>query len=195
MSPPTRELELKARVDDVASARSAVERAGAVLGFKGILRDRLYDSTSRALSGRDHVLRVRTYESDGGNVHAHLDWKGPTSRDGDFKAREELTSGVSDPLALGEMLARLGFGIVAAIDRRVAQYELAVDGECAVIRFEIYPRMDTLVEVEGTPDGIELGIRAVGIARECFTAQRLRDFVREYEARSGLRAATSDADV
>ncbi len=195
MSDPTREVELKARVDDIGAARRSIEGFGAVLVFDGRLRDRIYDTATRTLGAQDIVLRLRSYSSAGG-VNAHLGWKGPTSRENGFKVRAELTTGVSDPDALASMLGRLGYRVVGAIDREIAQYELSDDaGESVVIRFETYPRMDTLVEVEGTPARIEAAILALGIPRELFSADRLADFVRAYETRTGHRAAIRESDL
>jgi len=58
-----RELELKAVVDDLGGARKRLEKAGATLTFAGKMSDRRYDVESRALAGRDEVLRVRRYQS------------------------------------------------------------------------------------------------------------------------------------
>jgi hypothetical protein len=195
MSEPTREVELKARVDDVHSARSNVESAGATLAFEGHLRDRIYDTPDGVLAAQDLVLRLRTYSSERG-VSAHLDWKGPTRHEDGFKVRQELTTSVGDPDALSSMLVRLGYRVVRGIDRDIAQYELPGehDGPALIIRFERYPRMDTLVEVEGTPAGIERGIRALDIPRERFSAGRLADFVSAYEARTGQHAQVCDND-
>ncbi|HEV2642348.1 MAG TPA: class IV adenylate cyclase, partial [Candidatus Elarobacter sp.] len=149
-----------------------------------------YDTAKRTLVAQDLVLRLRTYRNADG-VHAHLDWKGPTGQMDGFKVRDELTTGVTDPDALATILEQLGFEVVREIDREIAQYGL--DG--TVIRFERYPRMDTLVEVEGTPDGIEAAIAALGIPRESFTAERLPDFTRSFETRTGVRAALCDREM
>lgn len=181
---PTREVELKAVVEDMRAARRAIEARGARLVFSGRLEDRRYDTGDRALVTRDFVLRLRTYRTER-SVEAHLDWKGPTHVEGGFKVREELTSGITDPDALAAILEHLGYGVVREIDRDIAQYGL---GD-TVIRFERYPRMDTLVEVEGSPEGIERAIEALEIPRATFSTERLPDFVRAYEARTGVRAA------
>ena len=55
------EVELKSVVDDLPRRRAAVEAAGGVLVFSGRLEDRRYDTADRALTARDHVLRVRVY--------------------------------------------------------------------------------------------------------------------------------------
>jgi predicted adenylyl cyclase CyaB len=185
-----KELELKAVVPDLVDARRRVEAAGGVLVFEGRLEDRRYDTPDRTLGARDHVLRVRVYR-DAESARAALDWKGPTEYENGYKRREELSTSVADGDALVAILARLGWTVTRAIDREIAQYEL--DG--TMLRFEVYPRMDALVEVEGTPEGIERAALATGIARDAFTSDRLPDFARRYEARTGLRAALCDADL
>ena len=184
------EVELKSVVDDVDRRRVAVERAGATLVFVGRLEDRRWDTYDRAMAARDHVLRVRVYRG-GGNVRAELDWKGPTKRDGPYKLREELGTAIADPESLNEILARLGYEVSIAIDREIVQYDL----RGAMIRFEHYPRMDDLVEVEGSPEQIEHAIAVLGLERDGFTTDRLPEFVRRYEARTGDRAAISDAEL
>ncbi len=195
MSASTREVELKARVADVDAVRRALHAAGATLVFDGELHDRLYDKGKRELSARDHVLRLRTYVSADGSSSAHLDWKGPTSRDDGFKVREELTTGITEPSAMSEVLDRLGYSVVGSIDRRIAQYEMSTGDGSVTLRFETYPRMDDLVEVEGSPAAIEDAIRATGIARQEFSARRLTDFVRDFEARTGQKSAIRDSDM
>ncbi|MGI9091516.1 MAG: class IV adenylate cyclase [Gemmatimonadaceae bacterium] len=190
MTQTTREVELKAVVEDLRQARHAVESSGGRLVFAGRLEDRRYDSASHALAGRDEVLRLRTYRNAQGS-HAHLDWKGPTQVVDAFKVRDELTTELTDPDALATMLDHLGYVVIREIDRDIAQYVLNE----TTIRFERYPRMDTLVEVEGTPDGIEAAIAVMDIPRSSFTAQRLPDFVRVYESRTGLRAALSQREL
>ena len=185
-----REVELKAVVDDMRDRRALVEQAGGRVTFVGRLEDRRYDTEGRTLAAVDHVLRLRTYRS-GDAAHAHLDWKGPTERVDNFKVRDELTTGIDDPDALVTMLERLGYRVTREIDREIAQYAL---GE-ATVRFERYPRMDVLVEVEGTPEAIEAAIAVLALPRERFTAERLPDFVRAYETRTGLRAALCDREL
>lgn len=190
MTSPTREVELKAVVDDLRASRQAVEAAGATLAFAGRMEDRRFDAGHRALAGKDVVLRLRVYR-DADGAHAHLDWKGPTETVNDFKVRAELTTTIGDPDSLAAMLDRLGYSVIRELDRDIAQYDLGG----TIIRFERYPRMDTLVEVEGTPEGIDAAIAATGIPRARFTAERLPDFVRAYESRTGVRAALCDREL
>ena len=182
------EVELKSVVDDVDRRRALIEAARATLVFSGRLEDRRYDSADRSLTSRDEVLRVRVYRDAHGS-RAELDWKGPTRREDGYKLREELETAVADADALTGILEQLGYEVTIAIDREIQQYDL----EGTMIRFERYPRMDNLVEVEGTPEQIERAIAALGLPREGFTSERLPDFAGRFEARTGTRAALSHA--
>jgi len=184
------EVELKSVVDDVERRRANVERAGATLVYAGRLEDRRWDTPDRALFAKDHVLRVRTYRNDAG-ARAELDWKGPTRREGGYKLRDELETHVDDPDVLAAILSALGYEVSIAIDREIVQYDLAG----TMIRFERYPRMDDLVEVEGEPEEIERAIGILGLPRDGFNTDRLPDFVTRFEERTGERALISDADV
>jgi adenylate cyclase class 2 len=184
------EVELKAVITDLAGARNRVEIAGARLTYEGRLVDRRYDIESRELADRDEVLRVRRYET-GGSAKTYLDWKGRTETQGPYKIREEISTLVDDFAATEQILDKLGFVVTMEIDRDIAQYELGG----ATIRFETYPRMDVLVEVEGTPDAIEQAIEALGMARGEFTSERLPTFVSRFEKRTGVRAAICDREL
>ena len=184
------EVELKSVVDDWQHRRALLERAGARLTITGRLRDRRYDTADRTRSAREHVRRLRATEVDG-DARAELDWKGPTRKEGGYKQREELGVPTGDPATLALVLERLGYQVITAIDREIVQYDL--DG--TTVRFERYPRLDDLVEVEGTPDGIERAIAALGLPREGFTTARLTDFVARYEARTGTAAAINDEQL
>lgn len=185
-----REVELKAVVDDIAERRKRIEAAGAALSFEGKTSDRRYDFASRELSGRDEVLRMRRYLS-GASTRFYLDWKGPTELKDGYKIREETTVPVEDCDALEKILEKLGLALTWEIDRDIAQYQLAG----ATIRFETYPRMDVLVEVEGEPAAIEAAIETIGLPRGTFTNERLPDFVRRFEYRTGVRSAICDREL
>lgn len=183
-----REVELKSVVDNLEQRCAAVERAGATRVFTGQLQDRRYDTPDRHLVARDHVLRVRVYES-GSEARAEVDFKGATTLEDGYKVREEIGTGIGDAAAFVVILERLGYQATITIDRDIVQYELAG----AMIRFETYPRMDILVEVEGTPEQIEHAIAALGLPRASFVADRLSDFARRFEQRTGQAAAVSHA--
>jgi adenylate cyclase class IV len=183
-----REVELKSVVPELESARRRMERSGATLSFAGRLEDRRYDTPERALAARDHVLRLRVYRAAGG-ITAALDWKGPTRIEDGYKVREELSTPVGEPDTLARILEHTGYVVTMEIDREIWQY----DTGAAIVRFERYPRMDDLVEVEGAPAAIESAIGALALPRDGFSAERLPAFARRYESRTGQRAALSDA--
>ena len=185
-----REVELKAIVDDLAGRRMQIESAGGTLSFEGKISDRRYDFTSGELSGRDEVLRTRTYQSRS-STRTYMDWKGPTEMQGGYKIREEITAPVEDLDSLEKIFEKLGLALTSEIDREIAQYQFGG----ATVRFETYPRMDVLVEVEGEPKAIELAIEALGLKRGTFTNERLRDFVSKFEHRTGVRAAISGREL
>ena len=182
-----REIELKAVVDDPAALETRLEARGARHGFRGRMSDRRYDLPSRALAARDELLRVRSFGAAAGGASrlAEVAWKGPTSSEGGYKVREELQFTVGDAAPVEAILARLGFAVTETIDRCVAFYDL--DG--AALRLEWYPRMDVLLEVEGSPATIEAAVAACGVPRSAFSADRLIDFAARYRQRTGATPA------
>jgi adenylate cyclase class IV len=182
MSPPHRELELKAVAADPDRVRRRLHAAGAQPCFRGRMSDVRYDRAGE-LMARDEVLRLRTCRGSDGTVSAQVTWKGRTQRSPEgYKLREEIDVPVGgDPRAL---LAALGYEPVHRIEREVEVWQLAG----ATARLERYPRMDVLVEVEGEPAAIERVAVATGIPRSDFTAEPLAEFVRRFEARTGRQA-------
>ncbi|HET7041894.1 MAG TPA: hypothetical protein VFI13_07735 [Gemmatimonadales bacterium] len=183
------ELELKGVVPAPDRVRASLRAAGARLTFRGMLSDRRYDRDG-AFTARDEVVRLRAYRNDAGEARAQLGWKGPTRRSPEgYKAREEreidLAQGDGDAF-----LRALGFDAVHAIDRYVEVYEL---GE-AHARLEWYPRMDVLMEVEGTPAAIEGILATSGLPRDTFTSEALTAFTARYDARHPDRPSLVSQD-
>lgn len=186
-----REVELKAVVDDLPLRRKMIEDAGAVLSYEGKISDTRYDFSSGDLSQRDEVLRTRRYYDPGSSTRTFLDWKGPIETRDVYKIREEITTQVEDFDSLVRIFEKLGLFLAWEIDREIAQYQLGR----AIIRFENFPRMDVLVEVEGDPAAIEAAIEALGLPRGTFTSASLPDFVEKFEQRTGVRAAISRREL
>jgi adenylate cyclase class 2 len=185
-----REVELKAVLDSWDDCRERLLRAGATPTFAGRLEDSRYDTSNHLLTSRDIVLRLRIYRNETGS-RAELEFKGPTAYERGYKVREEIGSTVLDPDSIAHILSGLGYIVTRAIDREIEQFAL---GE-AMVRFERYPRMDDLVEVEGEPEALERAIAALEIPRAAYNADRLADFAMRYEERTGERAALSDAEL
>jgi len=185
------EVELKAVVDDPAALGGRLVARGAIRGFRGRMSDHRYDLPSHALEMRDQVLRVRTFEPAAGSARraAEVAWKGATQLDRGYKVREELQFTVGDAAPVEAMLVHLGLAVTEAIDRGVEYYEL----NAAVLRLEWYPRMDVLIEVEGSPAAIEAAVTASGVPRAAFNPDRLLDFAARYQRRTGTPPALNVA--
>ncbi len=177
------ELELKAVVPDPDAVRLRLNAAGAVAGFRGRLLDRRFDH-DRALLARDEVLRIRRWEATDGSAREELTWKGSTGEHQGYKAREEIECQLAGGAPADQLLTALGFAEVHRIDRHVELYRL---GEASG-RLEWYPVLDTLIEVEGTPEAIEQMIALTGIARSSFSSEPLDHFLAAYQARTGRSA-------
>ena len=185
-----RETELKAVVPDESTCLERLLDAGAKPVSEGRLEDRRYDYPDRRLTMRDIVLRLRVNRN-GAGAPASLDWKGAASFEGGYKHRDEISLSIGDDAQMAGILDALGFIVTRAIDRDVRVLQL---GE-ATVRIERFPRMDTLLEVEGPEPAIEAAIIASGLPRDSFTADRLFQFVQRFEARTGQRAAICDAEM
>jgi len=186
------ELELKAVVPDAALLRRHLVESGAETTFRGLMEDRIFDQ-GETLRQRDEVLRVRTWRPDGAPARAQMAWKGPTRRSPEgYKLRDELECSVEgDGATTTGVLTALGYGVTKSVDRFVEVYR--VHG--AEVRLEWYPRMDVLVEVEGTAAAIEAALAVTGLPRAAFEPEPLVEFVRRYQERSGERAALAVADL
>lgn len=179
------EREVKAVVDHPETLRCRLGEAGR-LSFAGRMEDRRYDCDNR-LTAVDQVLRLRRYRATDGGERAVVGWKGPVSVSEGHKLRAEHEISTPDAASAAALLEALGYHEVHAIDRYVEYYEVAG----ATVRLEWYPRMDVLVEVEGSPETIEKAMAATGLPREAFSADALTDFVGRYQARTGQPAAVA----
>ena len=186
-----REVELKAVVPDVDALRARLVAAGATRTYVGALEDRRYDTPDRSLYARDEVLRIRVYRPAGGPVRAVEDRKGPTEYTDGYKVRDEHSTPIEDLDAHVASLESRGFEVTREIDRDIETFALGG----ATVRIERYPRLDVLVEIEGTPDAIERAIAHTGLSRSTFTAGRLTDFAEAFQARTGVRAALSAREL
>lgn len=185
-----REIELKGVVPDERDARRRLDEAGALVVFTGTMRDRRYDTPAHALRDRDEVLRLRVMR-DGSGERAIVEYKSPTVLQDGYKIREERGTMVHDAAALEAILLSLGYVVTREIDREVSVF--SVGG--ATVRFEQYPRMDLLVEIEGEPASIEAAIALLGIPRTAFTTDSLSAFARRYESRTGTKAALCEREL
>lgn len=186
------ELELKAVIADPAALRRSLGAAGAMRRFRGRMDDRRLDRGGELLA-RDEVLRVRRWQPEtDGEPRAEVAWKGPKSVNlAGYKRREELECDASDPAVLFRLFSRLGYEVIHGMDRFVEVWAL---GD-TTLRLEWYPRMDVLLEIEGSPAGIETAIAALGLDRSACTAEALAVFAERYAARTGVAAILDEAGL
>lgn len=178
-------------VADVAALRVALERAGATRTFRGMMHDQRLDRGGK-LAGLDQVLRLRTWAPETGSSRSELTWKGPsTVTVTGYKQREELQCGAADSSAALAIFTALGYVVTHAIDRFVEVWQHAD----ASARLEWYPRMDLLLEIEGTPGGIERLIAATGLDRASCLPDALAEFAARYAARTRQRAVWAEAEL
>lgn len=183
------EIELKAVVPDPAALRQALDDAGAVLRFHGMMRDRRLDRSGE-LTGQDQVLRIRRWMDEEGTTDlAEAGWKGPTTQDeAGYKQREEIEFSVDDGTAALALFGSLGYSVVEAIDRYVEVYDV----DDTVVRIEWFPRMHVLVEIEGEREGIEAAIARLGLERNSCLADSLATFARRYGEETGQPAILAE---
>lgn len=175
-----------------SAVRERLLAAGARPGFAGVMIDVRWDRNGELTAG-DEVLRLRTFCGAGGSERCVLGWKGPTgvSPEG-FKERRELEYSVSSDRAPPQaLLEALGYAPIHTIERYVEYYHLG----SADARLEWYPRMDTLIEIEGEVESIEVAVRATGLPRDTFTADSLTIFAARFASRSGAAAAMTRAEL
>jgi hypothetical protein len=154
--------------------------------------DRRYDREG-VLLGKDEVLRLRLYRYPDGREDAVVAWKGATRvTPQGYKERQELEYKLeAEDARPEELFAALGYGEINTIERYVEHYHL---GE-AVVRLEWYPRMDVLVEVEGSEAGIEGALTVIGLPREAYTPEALKAFADRFAERTGRPAILVAAEL
>ena len=179
-------------VPDPGLVRRRLLAAGARAGFAGMMVDRRYDRDGE-LVARDEVLRLRLYRHPDGREDAVVAWKGATRiTPQGYKERREIEYAIrAEDARPEELFAVLGYGEISTIERYVEHYHLVE----SVVRLEWYPRMDVLVEVEGSDAGIEAGLRVIAIPREAYTAETLKAFVDRFTLRTARPAILVAADL
>jgi hypothetical protein len=182
---------VKAVVPDAAQVRTRLIAAGARPGFAGRMTDIRYDRNGE-LTARGEVLRLRVFRGVDGD-RAVIGWKGPASVTVEgWKERRELEYPIGVARARPEELPEaLGYLPIHLLERYVEYYHL----EGAEARLEWYPRMDTLIEIEGDSQGIDAFITATGLPRSAFTPEPLALFAGRFAARTGVAAALSLAEL
>lgn len=132
MSAPV-EREIKLRFDTVEQARTAVADLGGTLrNARRLQSDMLLDTMDGTLRTARSALRVRLEPT-----HAYLTFKGAPLVS-TMKVREEIETGVTDGVALLELLSRLGYHVAFVYEKYREEWNLP----------------DALVTIDETPVGV-----------------------------------------
>jgi adenylate cyclase class 2 len=144
MGEPT-ETEVKIRLASPAEARDALARVGATLVRPRYFEDNvLFDDSRGSLRSTGGVLRLR--ETPHGGV---LTFKGPRHIEEGIKTREERQTLVAEPVAVRDILVRLGYQPIF----RYQKYRESWSHRGQEIEIDETP-IGTFLEIEGDPEGI-----------------------------------------
>lgn len=169
------EIEVKLRLEDLASIRSRLRRAGFRVSRRRSFESNLvFDTPELALRRAGKLLRLREVGRD-----RLLTYKGPPET-GRHKRREEIDVAVQDGPALCSLLERLGYQVVFRYEKYRTEYHRP--GEEGVVTIDETP-IGNFLEIEGTPEWIDRTAGELGFeARDYITASYGRLFL-EYAAR------------
>jgi adenylate cyclase class 2 len=133
------EVEGKFAVGNLDEIRSRLHRRGASMSGREREHDVYYNAPHRDFGETDEALRVRY--TDSGCI---VTYKGPKTRIGSAKAREEFNVCVSSGEIFESILSRTGFRRAAAVSKCREVYEL--DG--ATIVLDAVDDLGTFIEIE-----------------------------------------------
>jgi len=137
------EIELKARVENLAELRTALLKRNARFLHRNHEHDIYYNAPHRDFAVTDEALRVRYTDGD-----AVVTYKGAKLRDVGLKAREELNTAVESGEVVEQILSRLGFVKTAAVDKWRETYVLSD----ATVSLDEVEGLGTFVEIEVITD-------------------------------------------
>lgn len=120
------EIEVKSPCDDLRNVEARLNNLGARFEKEVVQSDVYLSHPSRDFGTTDEALRLRRE----GDKHV-LYYKGP-KLDKETKTREELAAPIPEPSSLMTILEKLGFGVVAEVEKRrriylVGDVEVSLD--------------------------------------------------------------------
>jgi len=144
---PSPEIEVKLRLEEIASVRRALRRAGFRLRRRRYFESNLVFDTARLeLRRTGKLLRLREV----GRARL-LTYKGPPEP-GRHKRREEIDVSVRDAVAVRLLLERLGFQVVFRYEKYRTEYHRP--GQEGVVTIDETP-IGNFLEIEGAPEWID----------------------------------------
>lgn len=171
------EIELKARVADLAAVREKLVSLGAASSGSAFEHNEVFDTPQGHLRGADSLLRLRR---DGRNV---LTYKGPReSKDSPVKNRVEIETQVSDYAAAAAIIEALGYVRVWTYEKRRETWRL---GGVEVV-LDTLPEIGTYIEIEGSSEDECLDALArLGVDRAAVTPRTYAELFREHIRQTG----------
>ena len=143
-SDPTREIEVKLRVQDAAQMAAVLVANGFVVVHpRAFEANEVFDTPERALRAERRLLRLREFAG-----AATLTYKG-TPETGRYKSREELETVISDAGALRQILDRLGLRLFFRYEKYRTIYQRPGDTAGLVVLDET--PIGLWLELEGAP--------------------------------------------
>ncbi len=161
---PTREIEVKLRVEDPRRAAASLTSQGfRIVHPRAFESNVLFDTPERSLRVDRRLLRVREY---GGA--ATLTYKG-TPETGRHKSREELETEVADAETLRVMLGRLGYLPFFRYEkyRTIFQQPGETAGQAVLDETPI----GCWIELEGAPEWIDANAARLGFSQEQYITE------------------------
>jgi adenylate cyclase class 2 len=169
------ETEIKIRFDrgSPRDARDLIERHGyTLLDPRTLESDQVFDLDSSQLKGADQLLRLRR-----SGARSTVTYKGPATRER-HKSREEIEFDVSDAAAFALVLDRLGYTPRFRYEKYRTKFA-AQPPEPGIITIDETP-IGVFLELEGTPDWIDLTAARLGFAGSEYCTQSYAALYREY---------------
>jgi adenylate cyclase class 2 len=161
---PTREVEVKLRVEDPqGAAKLLFDHGFRVIHERAFESNVLFDTPERALRAERRLLRVREF----GGV-ATFTYKG-TPETGRHKSREELETDVADAETLRLMLGRLGYLPVFRYEKYRTVYQQP--GEAVGLAVLDETPIGCWIELEGAPEWIDSNASRLGFTQEQYITE------------------------
>lgn len=154
------EVELKAKVTDVAHVRAELERLAP--GVDETYHDTYYDLPDETLTTRDQELRVRTVTNDAGSRTLLTFKTAPVEQASG--SRPEHETGVGDPTVADTVLKALGAVAVISFRKLCRNHRFTAEGRDVLATLVEVPEIEgTYLEVEtlAPADEVEAGLSTI----------------------------------
>ena len=181
MNDVSNEIEIKLALPENLTP---IRRTLRDLGF-GVSKKRVhelnvvFDTAESSLRKAGKLIRIRKVAA-----HSVLTYKGPP-KPGRHKSREELETGIPDPVTFEKVLSRLGFNPTFRYEKFRTEYERT--GERGVVTLDETP-IGNFLELEGPPRWIDRTAKALEFAPRDYITKSYGSLYLDYSAARGTPA-------